>query len=509
MTGPASLFRLVLLLLPAALMLASPAAAESVPVTFDTLDIYWDAGRTTVKADDQAPILQSPKGQKQRKAIISGLCNLANERLLVGKGTGGRGLFKNTNCIDPVAAVYDDILPTSQWRLAASEVTKGKNRLVRLTLIFAPGGAQKPFEIAGIDGAPLDRMGSFLGDDAYQRRLGNLVQAYLPADYAFPNGVKGPGEGARAAPKTLQLFSLTMDLPTQTWRPIVGGTAALHGKAWKVDGEAEPLGYDPARSPARREKDRRSLAAREGALVEAFNSSIVGKIGDLFIDQVSAGYIGMRYGRILVGRSNKLLNQVRLLAIVSEFRSGPLEGLRVYYDWIPKIHAEEDGLRESFGMSRLVVGWGFGFGIPWLIDRVELVPKIGNWKFNAQIPVDTGEAREIRPFALKSGLSFGLEAALEKFSAAYLVRGWASRDFSQSFVAALKSNVTSTRMGLDALIGGPRLPFLGVDFKLAFLLFVVNDHFSIAGTRGDDLGGGTYKITIDAPFAGGGLAITW
>ena len=100
-------------------------------------------------------------------------------------------------------------------------------------------------------------------------------------------------------------------------------------------------------------------------------------------------------------------------------------------------------------------------------------------------------------------------AAEKVLSSNYLVRGWLSRDVSASALRKFggnESTVNSTRMGVDALIGGPRLPILGVDFKLAFLLYAMNDHFSVEGSRPEGEGGGRCKITIDAPFVGGGFS---
>lgn len=487
---------------------SSAGFAANLGVTFKDLDVYWDAGIATKKSSDQAPILQSPKGQKQRKAIIAGLCTMSQERLLVGKGVGGRGVFENVNCIDPVDAIEEGEEPQASWRLTATEKNAGKAVKLTLSLVLGPG--KKPLELGSVDLTGIERLSGCLSDEEYRRALGKFIQDLLPADYAFPQGVKGAGSVAKGAPKSLQLFSLTVDSETLTWRPQAAGTATVKNGTWNLEGEGGPLGYDMTRSTASRDKDREALALMETKLVEAADASVVGKISDLLITQVSAGYVGLRYGRVIVDSSNILLSRVGLLSVVSEFRSGPLEGLRFYYDWIPTVKVTELGVEETFGMNRLVVGWGFGFGFPWLIDRVELVPKLGNWNFAANIPVvtDTGD-HEVRSFDLRSGLSFGLEGALEKFSSKYLVRAWASRDFSTSFLGALKSNVTSTRAGIDALIGGPRLPLLGIDFKLAFLLFLLNDHFSIGGTRDAAEGGGQYQITIDAPVAGGGLALTW
>lgn len=488
-------------------LVAGPAHAAPVAVSFPKIDVHWDAGTAKVESG-HAPILTSPKGQKERKAIVKALCRLAEDRLRVGRGEGGRGLFSEVNCIDPVRASEDGVKPSAMWRLAASEKKGGK--IVHVAVLFVPPGAEKPVELGGIDLAGVSYLDGFLADKSYKNRLARVLQTVFPADYAFPNGLRPvPRGAAKTAPKSISLFSLSVDPDAMTWFPEVEGTATRTKTGWKVDGDKGPLGYDLGRTPARRDSERKLLREREAELVSDADDSLARRIGSVLLDQVSAGYVGLRFGRVIVDRSNVLLNKVRLFSAVSEARSGPLEGARAYYDFIPTTEATVDGLPQSFGMDRFVFGWGFGFPFPWLIDRIELVPKIGRWNFEAQIAVATDAGNELRPFSLRSGLSFGLEGGLEIFSSNYLVRGWASRDFSQSIVKALKSNVTSTRAGVDALIGGPRFPLFGVEFKLAFLLFLVNDHFTIAGTRPDDQGGGQYRITIDAPFAGGGLAFTW
>ena len=54
--------------------------------------------------------------------------------------------------------------------------------------------------------------------------------------------------------------------------------------------------------------------------------------------------------------------------------------------------------KNRFGWRRLaLIGWGFGFQFPWTVDRVEIVPKVGRWNFDANIPVDLGDGtREAR-----------------------------------------------------------------------------------------------------------------
>lgn len=484
---------------PGALGADSPRIGD---VSFASLDVYWDSGKgSSANEDGQAPILQSPTAQKERKKIVAGLCAMAKERFVAEKGEAGRGLFAKVRCIDPAIQAEENLQPEAPWRLYATG--EGDRLVLRLDYVPKDGPAA-PLAAYTIQSRELS--GDLLDDKPYRSRLARVFYQKMPADYAMPPGQKAP----KGAPKKLLRFRLQFDRVNRVWLPmLVEPEEEASG-----EGAREPvLGYDPARSAARSNKQAQDLAAYEEKAAKKIESSYLRRLSGLIIDQVSAGYLGLRYGRILVDRSNVLLNKVRQFALVGEFRSGPLSGLRFYYDQLPTVHATEENLEESFGWRRLLIGWGFGFQFPWLIDRVELVPKIGRWNFDANIPVDIGDGtRELRAFTLNKGLSFGAEAALEKFSARYLVRAWAARDFSASFLRRYDgdgSTVTSTRTGIDALIGGPRMPFLGVDFKLAFLLYGMNDHFSIEGNRSGDEGGGRYKITIDAPFVGGGVALAW
>ena len=55
-----------------------------------------------------------------------------------------------------------------------------------------------------------------------------------------------------------------------------------------------------------KEAARAELADYESKLVKKIESSYLHRLGGLIIDQVSAGFLGVRYGRIMVDQSNKL-----------------------------------------------------------------------------------------------------------------------------------------------------------------------------------------------------------
>ena len=113
---------------------------------FDTLEVYWNVG-ITKEDDGQAPILQSPKAQKERKQVIAGLCALAREDFVVGKGENGRGLFsKKCGASIPWTAAAERLVP----RGAVASGRRGKRRpSTWLRLDFAPDGEHRHHDDGG------------------------------------------------------------------------------------------------------------------------------------------------------------------------------------------------------------------------------------------------------------------------------------------------------------------------------------------------------------------------
>ncbi len=226
---------------------------------------------------------------------------------------------------------------------------------------------------------------------------------------------------------------------------------------------------------------------------------------------VPGGYVGLRYGFSLF-KTGLFVSKVRTFGLLVEARSGVLSGLRFYYELTPQVKESYLGETLYYRSSRGVVGWSFGINPEAFISRIDVVPKIGQWTFNVDIPITVEGSDEIliKKFKLDTALSMGIEAGIEFTVPWILIRTWAG--FDQS-VAALKSagsqgTVSSRRFGLDGIIDGPAISTI---FNIDFLAFVVQESVAItqSNTDKDDDGLAIKGISYTLRTAGLGLTASW
>lgn len=264
--------------------------------------------------------------------------------------------------------------------------------------------------------------------------------------------------------------------------------------------------------------------AREGGLGK-FLLGGYDFLKNVIADTVATGYVGMRMGKQVIP-GDPLLTKAVSVGVLGEVRGGPLEGLRVYYDYLPKITADDNGFATSIAWSRLIFGASFGFSPGWLIDRIDITPKIGMWSLVGDLAVrdpETDAVTGTEEFDFKQKFSLGLEAGVEWPRDDFLVRGWYGFDTALSFGKYGGSNVKSNRLGVDTYWkAGPTFPIFGVPFKTAILAFYFYETVDLAKPEvkqeQDELiaAGDTSAnsplvdgLTIIGGYLGLGLAISW
>lgn len=244
---------------------------------------------------------------------------------------------------------------------------------------------------------------------------------------------------------------------------------------------------------------------------------------DSLLSSTASGYFGFKYGLQVLppeGELGKLLGKTTFISVLVEIRSGPVKGLRYYYDKLPEAKAKidmPDGSEDEqyIGFSRHIIGYSFGLELNSVIDRVTIDPKLGIWTFNARLPItlnENGDVEKLEDFKLGRTFSLALEAGIESTSDWYVLRAWAGMDTGFSLLKS-GGKVSSYRFGLDAfLTAGPEIPFFGASLKTTWVLFYLFDRLDITTKENVELDVGEDAITgvaYDAAYAGAGVAISW
>ncbi|MBP9706612.1 MAG: hypothetical protein KBD78_03150 [Oligoflexales bacterium] len=230
----------------------------------------------------------------------------------------------------------------------------------------------------------------------------------------------------------------------------------------------------------------------------------------LLAQNISKGYFGLRYGpQILAG--NTLLEESSLFSLISEFRGGFLSGVKLYYDKVPEAEISSGAEVETLSWSRILVGYSLGFNFKSFIDRIDFVPKIGSWTYNADLLIYAEDIDdfESKNFSLNNELTIGGEVGVEWQSSMFLFRLWTAID--QAFPSKKSTHsITTRRYGSDLwLIDGPQLT---KTFNTSFLLFALFEQVEIARNE-TNLDVEDEKIidyiNMFTGYVGLGVAISW
>lgn len=242
------------------------------------------------------------------------------------------------------------------------------------------------------------------------------------------------------------------------------------------------------------------------------DKSLLGSLTKFIKDSYASGYVGLRYGKqILFG--DPLMEEVSFLGVLTEIRGGVLDGLKVYYDTTPEVKAITEGNDVSLFWDRWTFGTGFSVDPGLIINRLEIIPKVGLWTFDGTLPVllSTG-AYTSKKFVLNNSFSLGLEGRMEILSPWYTLSAWAGYQKSMPVGENDSVTVTSLRYGLDTYFSvGSQFNIFDTDLNMnlmAFLLFETVDLNSSAETDVTERFNIT-DIKYNAIYVGTGVAVSW
>jgi hypothetical protein len=363
------------------------------------------------------------------------------------------------------------------------------------------------------------------------RFLARMIVESLPTGWIYVHKAGGKGlelimhPDMPLLPEELQIYELNYMPSKKLWLPQLKATLSRRqnfrtieqGRAesfdWKkvygrlIDGERYWIQNSKGRNQRQAEYEKKINGETEGF-------SLLNLLDRMLFESFSSNYAGLRFGRSFV-QGDSVMTDITLISALLEMRSGPLSGLRFYYDLTPKARKERFGLTESFEMSRSSLGWAWEFTPPesWqgLISRIDFQPKIGIMSFQSDLAVQDSQGQyQILNFGAQRVMNLNAELGLEKESLWLRSRLWAS--YSSAQASVVKSNgvsVTSARVGVDAyidLIRNSSWDFRLLAFGLGERLSLQRDAKSLENS-GNDLA--VRQFGFNLLFVGGGVTLSW
>jgi hypothetical protein len=471
-------------------------------------------------------------------------CKNLGNRLRVGKGPFGFGMFANYSCflgaekISGKSGDFDWVLEVKIAGNEASFIIKNKDRIEARQALSATVSLVRYLQDPGFC------------DDIVFGLMRSLPVLMAAAPNVQSKGHFGRGISISDAtnlssarfepPPDLILFHLSYNQNLKVWIPEEFGKATLRyydkakfsqndgGKSrgrvfWDVSLSAAPVKNEPIWAQVKEGRGQLMEESKVNAKIQTAydllevkfgkrKSTLFGSVTSYLVDSAASGYVGARYGRQFLA-GDDLLGNSSFWGLLVEIRSGPLEGLRFYYDEVPKITSQVESGETYLEWSRFTAGMSFGIFPGILIDRIDFVPKIGKWSLSAILPIHTPDQTLRQEFQVKDRLSLALEAGLEWIGDWYTIRTWASQDQSIVYGNIDTSGVITSRIGLDTyLIAGPSVKISSGKLKTTLLLFSVLESIKLRAAKGPAEESEKFRIDeidFDSGYAGGGLVISW
>lgn len=452
--------------------------------------------------------------------------------LSIDQGVFGLGIFTEVKCRPDMPASAENLI---RMRV----VFDGPE--VQLTLELATLGNPKR-QLAGVTFKHGGKFSEMLENPAFSTLTALALLEQLPYQMVLQTGTNKENkhvlsdaekslieEGVRL-PESLHAFRATVDASGLIYPNSVGtismemneGKAAyLHEDAAKKGGEifwklsaktkklpAYVLGINIEGRSASKGKLENMIAEKSELLISDINRNLLTKSANSvtsFVGKLGAsGYLGLRYGPALL--PGDLIDQSKYFGALVEFRSGPLDGLRMYYDYWPEVKGTINGQSGTFGGKRAIVAYSFALKFDSWVRKIDLTPKIGVWTFRSKAPIELEPGVYVSPeFEVKKAPSFDIEVGVETASSVHILRGWASR--GASVLARKGADITSTRVGMDLLLSpwGATKPV--TVSLLSFYFFEAVDLRKSQEVEGEQAE--LDQLSYSQAYAGAGLAVSW
>ena len=241
--------------------------------------------------------------------------------------------------------------------------------------------------------------------------------------------------------------------------------------------------------------------------------SLLGLLDRMLFESFTSNFAGFRYGRAFV-KGDSAITESSLISALVEMRSGPLSGLRFYYDLTPRTDKIYQGVHEHFEMSRASLGWAWEFTPPesWqgLVSRIDLQPKIGILSLQSEFALQNSLGTfQLSPFEVKRVLNLNAELGIAREIFGWRSRLWGSQGFAQTSLNKSNGNsVTSSRIGMDTyfdILKKENWDLKALAFGMAEKILLQRD--VKADDSADDL---TIRgLGFNLLFIGGGITFSW
>lgn len=190
-----------------------------------------------------------------------------------------------------------------------------------------------------------------------------------------------------------------------------------------------------------------------------------------------ASNAGFRAG-MPVAKNSVLLPKMRLFNLFLQVKDGPLGGLTIFSDFVPKVKETFEDRQFEIMWQRGTLGWAFGFGFDSIIRRVELVPRLGFWQVRGVLPkrLPGGGGLGATEFKFQRQ-SLGLEGSVAfDFVKSTSFRLWHGRDVAKKFTGKPdKAAVSAQRTGLDFFFPGFDFQLVHHDFRFVGLVYAMHE----------------------------------
>jgi hypothetical protein len=467
-------------------------------------------------------------------------CAALGKRLKVGQGPFGTGMFGDTSCDSRDSK-------GNGWELTV-EVTVDEVR------IEVRNGRRLESSLKFTGNS---RFLKYLSDPGFADMVAFGINRGLPALLTATESSQAKGLFARGIaisdatsqargrfdpPGELTLFYLDYDPKLDIWMPDIIGKASLRyydkakfsskasskakylGKVFwdatlrgTIRGETQIWGQvTEGRGRWIEESEVSSKVQTAFEQLEVKNgkrrSTLFGSVSNYLEDSAASGYFGARCGKQFLA-GDALLGNSNFCGGLIEIRGGPLEGLRLYYDKVPRVEAQVDSGPTYFEWSRATAGISLGLYPGVIVDRIDFVPKLGVWDVAALLPVKTQSGTLRQEFSIDKRMSFSLEVGAEWIGSWYTIRTWASQDQSLTVGKIDTSGIITTRLGLDTYLPtGPTIRLKSTSIKCTMLIFAELDEIKLSAPKGSSSESDRLRIDeidFDSGYAGGGIVIAW
>ena len=229
-----------------------------------------------------------------------------------------------------------------------------------------------------------------------------------------------------------------------------------------------------------------------------------------------ANRVGIRYGKEILPGSDVMKKQ-SLIGAFCDLQHGPGAGWRLFADRIPEVTGNENGQSMSLSSDRYSIGFAISVAPGFLIQRIDVTPRVGFWNMTAEIPfgVDetTGEST-VETFSVRRAGSGGVEAGIEFGDGINALRFWGSMDRGVSLLGGARGSARASRVGLDVFLPINKGFVVGdaTEIKPLVQLFGFLESIAIEGSSSSDSsssGSSVDGIEYIDGFVGAGLGVTW